>query len=88
MTHGYQLHIKPEADGFGFLYGTLSDGVGAGCRVDIMPPLPHWHGSIMLTGEGAPHPTDWVVYVDGNEIARVSRREDIEAALVAALPTR
>ena len=37
-------------------------------------------------GEGLPHPADWIVYLDGEEIARVTRREDIAATVVRQLP--
>jgi hypothetical protein len=36
-----------------------------------------------LTGEGAPHPTDWVVFWDGEEVACGSTRDDIAPAVLA-----
>lgn len=81
-----KLALKAEPDGFGFIYGTLTGSDGECRRVDIMPPLPCWRGDIKLGGNGAPHPTDWVVYLDGEEVARVSTRDDLEAAVLAALP--
>ncbi len=80
-----ELHIKPEPDGLGFLYGTLIDAEGTHHRIDIMPPLPHWRGDFKLTGEGSPHATDWVAFVDGEEIARVRVRDNLEAAITERL---
>lgn len=77
------FNLKPMPDGFGFLYGELHKG-DEHHRLDIMPPLPHWQGDVMMDDYG-PHETDWVVYVDGEEIARVKAREDIEHAAVKAL---
>jgi hypothetical protein len=45
-----------------------------------MPPLMEWRGDIKLAERG-PHPSDWVLYVDGDEVARSSSRAEIEAAL-------
>lgn len=80
-----KLSLKSEPDGFGFIYGTLSDGGEHTWRVDIMPPLPCWRGDMKMQGSFAPHATDWVVYLDGDEIARVQRREDLQPAIAAAL---
>jgi hypothetical protein len=76
------LKLKPEPDGLGFIYGTADVGDGYLYRVNIMPPLPYWRGDIKMDGEFAPHATDWVVYLDGEEIARVRAREDLEAAIL------
>ena len=83
MSQQPPLVLKPEPDGFGFLYGTITAPNGVTIRVDIMPPLPHWRGDIKLNGEGAPHPTDWVVFWDGEEVARVTARDDIAPAVLA-----
>jgi hypothetical protein len=32
-----------------------------------------------------PHETDWIIYIDGEEVARVKRRHDIQAVLTQAL---
>jgi len=83
--HKPTLVLKPEPDGFGFLYGTITDARGNSRRVDIMPPLPCWRGDVKLDGRSAPHPSHWVTYLDGEEVARVGRRDELEAALIAAL---
>lgn len=82
------LHLKPEPDGFGFLYGTLVDDAGQSHRVDIMPPLPFWHGDMKLTGEGAPHPTDWVAFIDGEEVARVREKVELVGAIATSIASR
>lgn len=79
-----QLSLKPEPDGFGFIYGTLITEEGEVYRVDIMPPANEWSGSMKPSG-GLPHPTDWVIHLDGDEIARVRRRDDIVQAVTSHL---
>ena len=59
------LKLKLQPDGFGFIYGTYQRDDET-VSVNIMPPLPHWSGDMKLEGIGAPHATDWVVYIDGN----------------------
>lgn len=85
MAQRYRLLLKPEPDGMGYIYGNISDESGRTHRVDIMPPLTHWQGAMKPTGESAPHPTQWVVYVDGEETARVERDHDIEGAILDRL---
>ena len=70
------LTLKPEPDGFGYLYGEYIDGSGQRFRVDVMPPKSHWRGDIMLT-ENPPHETDWVIYADGEELGRVRKADDL-----------
>jgi hypothetical protein len=82
-----RLVLKPEPDGFGFLYGELVAGDGEAYRVDIMPPATEWRGD-MKPSDRLPHPTDWVVHLDGEEIARVRRREDIDGAVQRRITQR
>lgn len=81
MSTRPKLTLKPEPDGYGFIYGDLYIG-DAHHTVNIMPPEHEWRGQIRLDGY-APHPTDWVIYVDGDEVARVTKREDVEQACLA-----
>jgi hypothetical protein len=83
-----RVDIKPRPDGYGYLYGEAVADNGERCRVDIMPPLPEWRGDTMLDGLGRPHATDWVVYRDGEEIARVTRIEDLAASIAPKLIAR
>ena len=88
MSHArVQLEIKPEPDGFGFLYGRLTTVDGDIFRVDIIPPVSEWRGDIKMK-DLPPHPTDWVVFLDGEEIARVRRREDLTHGIARALTER
>lgn len=60
------FRLNPEPDGFGFLYGNVDLGGDNIGRVDIMPPVRAWRGSTKLSE--LPHPTDWVVHIDGEVI--------------------
>lgn len=82
MSAKTTLALKPMPDGLGFIYGMLISHDGTSYRIDIMPPLPHWRGDIQGEGTSAPHPTDWVIYVDGDEIARVAEKIHCEAAAI------
>lgn len=85
MARNGKLHLKTRPDGYGYIYGVWQDGEHS-IRVDIMPPRAHWVGDMMLP-DRPPHQTDWVVYADGEEIARVQAENvmGLEGAL-RALP--
>lgn len=83
---GIEFTLKQMPDGFGFLYGTLIAG-GASYRVDVLPPVPFWQGQFKLNNH-QPHATDWIIFVDGNELARVSHRDDIAACVQQRLLAR
>lgn len=68
------LDLKPEPDGMGYLYGRLLLPDGDSRRVDILPPRPFWRGQNEPSGL---EPRQWIIYVDGDEIARVERGEEI-----------
>ena len=70
------LQLSARPDGYGFLYGTLADGERSH-NVNVLPPKSEWAGDFVLEGY-EPHATDWIVYVDGEEFARVRRREDLD----------
>lgn len=78
MTKTYDMKIKGQPDEFGFVYGIATDGEGNSERVDIMPPKLAWRGGTMLQGFG-PHESDWVIYLDGQEVCRVQESADIES---------
>lgn len=84
MSDKTRLTLKDEPDGFGFIYGQYVDADGDAYRVDIMPPATDWRGDMRPSKE-LPHPTDWVVHLDGEEMARVRRRDDIAAAVARRL---
>lgn len=81
-----KLHLSVRPDGYGFLYGAWIAGADS-IRVDIMPPKAHWQGDLVLES-CPPHHTDWVIYADGHEIARVEAddRFALERALRAGAP--
>lgn len=79
MNERISLNLSREPDEFGFYYGTASLG-DTFCRVNVMPPVASWTGGQKLAGY-EPDPECWVVYADGEEIARVKRREDLAAVL-------
>ncbi len=68
------LDLRPEPDCMGYLYGRLLLPDGDSRRVDVLPPRPFWRGQNEPSGLD---PTQWIIYVDGEEIARVERREEI-----------
>ena len=70
------VHLKDKPDGYGFIYGELYHGDNRHI-VNVLPPASEWAGDMKLDGY-EPHESDWVLFLDGDEIARVSRREDIE----------
>ena len=83
-TVKYRLDLKPEPDGYGYIYGQLYVG-DMRYYVNIMPPIREWRGQIKLEGDSTPHTTDWVIFVNGEEFARVRKRDDIEEALTRSL---
>ena len=77
------LDLKSQPDGLGYLYGTYRDTNGDSYRIDILPPAADWRGDMK---PGAVDPTHWIIYVDGEEIGRVTRRADIATILTKSLP--
>ena len=78
------LKLNNRADGFGYLYGQYTTPSGERYRVDIMPPKSHWQGDLMPMAN-PPHETDWVIYCDGDELARVRNEDDIDRVIVQQL---
>jgi hypothetical protein len=56
-------------------------------RVDVLPPEHLWRGDIKLEGQ-MPDPKAWVLFLDGQEFARIERREDLVAVLGIEGPAR
>jgi hypothetical protein len=78
-----KLKLSSEPDGYGFFYGQLEDDKRFH-NINVMPPASQWRGDFHLEGY-EPHATDWVLHVDGEEVARVRRREDVETELSKVL---
>ena len=76
-----KLELNEVPDGFGFIYGKLHHG-DERVDINIMPPVKYWAGDMELKGY-EPHPEEWVLYVDGEEIGRVTKREDISGVCAA-----
>lgn len=79
-----RLELKPEPNGFGFLFGQMFTADGGVYRIDLMPPASEWSDD-MKPSEDLPHPTDWVINLLGREFARVRRRDDIVQAVTSHL---
>ena len=84
MPDHRHLELKSELDGFGIIYGQVLAADGEVYCVDIMPPIADWRGDHKLDGY-PPHAIDWVVYLDGVEIARVAERDDLQTAVTTKL---
>ena len=82
-----EIALKPEPDGLGYRYGTATRADGATWRIDIIPPEPAWRGQIKQTGQFAPHASDYVLYVDGQEVARDTSLSAVTTAALAHLAT-
>jgi hypothetical protein len=78
------MKLSAEPDGFGFFYGWVERN-GERVRVDVLPPEHLWRGDIKLKGQ-KPDPKAWVLYLDGEEFARVERREDVPLAFALDRP--
>lgn len=81
--HQVLLELKPVPDTYGFIYGQARRGDQL-FDVNVLPPLPHWCGQFKLDGY-VPDQHDWIIYVDGEEVARVQALVAVEAAIRSAL---
>lgn len=79
------LTLKPEQDGMGYFYGEWVADDGTRVRVDVLPPLSHPIPYFVATTDGM-HETDWIIFANGDEVARVRDRSALEGALQVALP--
>ena len=78
------LSLKPQPDGCGFLYGDYIDGADQRHRIDIMPPAALWSGDFRPTNP-PPHEMDWVIYCNGQELARVRQTTDFARVIAEQL---
>ena len=81
-----RLALTSRPDTYGFIYGTVEDDAGQSHRVNIMPPVSEWRGDTKLPSY-EPHATEWVIYADGEEIAHVAKRDDLETIIAQHLLT-
>jgi hypothetical protein len=54
--------------------------------VNVLPPTAEWRGQLYLQ-DLQPHETDWLIFVDGQEVARARRRDDLLEALAGNQPS-
>jgi hypothetical protein len=78
-----EVKLSQRVDGFGFIRGEARKGDTV-VHVNMLPPEPLWAGSIMLE-EHQPDPKMWLVFADGELIAKIARQEDVGAALAQRL---
>jgi hypothetical protein len=78
-----EIKLSQRVDGFGFIRGEARKGDTV-VHVNMLPPEPLWTGSIMLE-EHQPDPEMWLVFADGELIAKIARQEDVGAALAQLL---
>lgn len=78
------VRLAPEPDGYGFIYGKVWDEEGAIHDVNILPPAAEWRGQSRLAGF-EPHASDWIVYLDGEEVARVRNGVELERTVLGYL---
>ncbi|HRE22324.1 MAG TPA: hypothetical protein PKW21_15015 [Rhabdaerophilum sp.] len=83
MSEKVELRLSDRPDGFGFYYGRARLG-DVFANVNVLPPAPLWDGDIQMS-EYKPDPKCWIIFVDGEEVARVKRREDLAAAMLPRL---
>ena len=77
------LDLKPMPDGYGFIYGEAYRGDDHH-TINVLPPERYWQGQFRLEGH-EPHETDWVLYIDGEEVARVTENAGIEGEFTRLL---
>jgi hypothetical protein len=75
------LQARPDA--YGFIYGHAWRGERM-WSCNVMPPEGHWRGQYQLDGY-KPHETDWIFYIEGREVARMSGHPDLEAEFTRLL---
>lgn len=68
----------------GYFYGQWVSDDGTHARVDVLPPASHPCPLFVIENQ-AMHPTYWLIFADGEEVARASSERAIEAALSKVL---
>ena len=82
------LSLKARPDGFGYIYGIYVDAAGQHWRVDIMPPVAAWRGDMKMSAPYGPDASDWVVWLDGEELCRCRKVDELETRLQIATRSR
>lgn len=81
------LTLRPDQDGMGYFYGDYRTDAGERLRVNVLPPRSHPRPSYVLVANEEADARQWIIYVNGEEVARVDDRAAIAAALTDALTT-
>jgi len=76
-TGSVTVKLQSEPDAYGFIYGHAWRG-GRMFSLNVPPPKADWRGQFGLDGY-QPHETDWVFYIEGREVARMTGQPDLEA---------
>lgn len=74
------LLLNSSADSSGWLVASYETADGESVRVDVMPPKDTWNGGSYYAGF-EPHETEWVIYIDGDEVDRVLSWQEIEESV-------
>jgi hypothetical protein len=70
------LKLNPVPDAYGFIYCQAQCG-DRSFGVNVLPPKSEWQGQYKLDGY-VPAEQDWIVYVDGEEVARAPTTAAVE----------
>ena len=70
--------------GYGFIYGKVWDEQGAIHDVNVLPQESEWRGYTKLAGF-EPHAREWIVNLDGGEVARLGNGTQLERDVLAFL---
>ena len=74
-----EIKLNERPDGSGYFYGTIRTE-NTVYNLNILPPEKHWKGDIKPSDDRLSK-TDWIIYVDGEEHARVKERSEVEESL-------
>lgn len=80
------FRLSRMPDGLGYLYGDYVADDGSRVRLDILPPLTEPRPIGVMKNDAA-DPTHWIIYANGEEIARVEKSDDLERIVTQRLLT-
>ena len=71
------VKLQPQPDAYGFIYGHAWRGERM-VSLNVMPPESHWRGQYKLE-DHKPSKAEWVFFIEGREVARISGQPDLES---------
>ena len=83
MGEAFEWKLSDRQDGYGFYYGEARRG-DRKVNVNVLPPAALWAGDSMMD-QYKPDPKAWVIYFDGEEVARVENQGDLPQIAQQAL---